>query len=58
VLEDLPRTVQTQAGEVELSVWLAGLAAVLLLGSLWAAARWDGVPGLSGHASSRDRSGP
>ena len=45
VLHDLPRTVQTQHREVETSVWLAGLAAVLLLGSLWAASRWTAFPG-------------
>jgi Ca-activated chloride channel family protein len=46
VLEDLPRTVQTQHREVEVSVWLAGLAALLLLGSVWAAARWTAFPSL------------
>jgi Ca-activated chloride channel family protein len=44
VLEDLPRTVQTQHREIEVSVWLAGLAALLLLGSMWAAARWTAFP--------------
>jgi Ca-activated chloride channel family protein len=44
VLEDLPRTVSTQHREVELSVWLAGLAAVLLLAGVWAAARWTAFP--------------
>jgi Ca-activated chloride channel homolog len=44
VLEDLPRTVQTQHREIEMSVWLAGLAALLLLGSMWAAARWTAFP--------------
>jgi Ca-activated chloride channel family protein len=44
VLEDLPRTVQTQHREIEVSVWLAGLAVLLLLGSMWAAARWTAFP--------------
>ena len=44
VLEDLPRTVQTQHRQVEVSVWLVGLAALLLLGSMWAAARWTAFP--------------
>jgi Ca-activated chloride channel family protein len=44
VLEDLPRTVQTQHREIEMSVWLAGLGALLLLGSMWAAARWTAFP--------------
>ena len=34
VLADLPRTVQTQHRDVEVSVWLAGLAALLVLGSV------------------------
>ena len=44
VLADLPRTVATQHRQVELSVGLAGLAVVLLLSSLWAAARWTAFP--------------
>ena len=44
VLADLPRTVQTQRRDVEVSVWLAGLAALLLLGSMGAAARWTAFP--------------
>jgi len=44
VLEDLPRTVQTQHREIEVSAWLAGLAALLLLASVWAAARWTAFP--------------
>jgi Ca-activated chloride channel family protein len=44
VLEDLPRTVQTQHRQVETSVWLAGLAVLLLLAGLWAAARWTAFP--------------
>ena len=44
VLADLPRTVQTQHRDVEVSVWLAGIAALLLLGSMGAAARWTAFP--------------
>jgi Ca-activated chloride channel homolog len=44
VLADLPRTVATQHRDVEVSVGLAGLAALLLLSSLWAAARWTAFP--------------
>jgi Ca-activated chloride channel family protein len=44
VLADLPRTVATQHRRVELSAGLAGLAVVLLLSSLWAAARWTAFP--------------
>jgi Ca-activated chloride channel family protein len=44
VLKDLPRTVATQHREVEVSVWLVGLAALLLLSGLWAAARWTAFP--------------
>jgi Ca-activated chloride channel family protein len=44
VLQDLPRTVATQHREIEISVWLAALAALLLLSSLWAAARWTAFP--------------
>lgn len=44
VLADLPRTVQTQTRHVEVSAWLAGLAALLLLGSMGAAARWTAFP--------------
>ena len=44
VLEDLPRTVQTQHREIEISAWPAGLAALLLLGGMWAAARWTAFP--------------
>ena len=45
VLGDLPRTVATQAREVELSAAFAGLAALLLLAGLGAAARWTAFPG-------------
>lgn len=44
VLTELPRTVATQHRDVELTVWLAGLAAALVLGALWAAARWTAFP--------------
>jgi Ca-activated chloride channel family protein len=44
VLEDLPRTVQTQHREIEVSAWPAGLAALLLLTGMWAAARWTAFP--------------
>jgi Ca-activated chloride channel family protein len=44
VLADLPRTVATQHRDIEVSVGLVGLAAVLLLSSLWAAARWTAFP--------------
>lgn len=44
VLEDLPRTVQTQHREIEISAWPAGLAALLLLAGMWAAARWTVFP--------------
>ena len=44
MLKDLPRTVQTQHRDVEVSVGLVGLAVVLLLSSVWAAARWSAFP--------------
>jgi Ca-activated chloride channel family protein len=44
VLEDLPRRVATQSRDVEVSVGLVGLAVVLLVSSLWAAARWTAFP--------------
>jgi len=44
VLVDLPRTVAVQHREVEVSAAPAGLAALLLLSSLWAAARWTAFP--------------
>jgi Ca-activated chloride channel family protein len=44
ILQDLPRTVATQHRDVELSVGFVGLAALLLLSSLWAAARWTAFP--------------
>ena len=44
VLKDLPRSVATQKRDVEVSVVPVALAALLLLGSLWAAARWTAFP--------------
>jgi Ca-activated chloride channel family protein len=43
-LGDLPRHVQIQHREVELSVWLGGLGAVLVLLSIAAAIRWSTFP--------------
>jgi Ca-activated chloride channel family protein len=44
VLEDLPRHVQVQQREIEVSVWLALLAAVLVLLAVAAAVRWSAFP--------------
>jgi Ca-activated chloride channel homolog len=44
VLADLPRHVQIQKREIELTAGLAGLAAVLVLLSVAAAARWTAFP--------------
>jgi Ca-activated chloride channel family protein len=44
VLQDLPRSVAIQHRDIEVSVWLVGVAAALLLASLWAAARWTAFP--------------
>jgi Ca-activated chloride channel family protein len=44
VLKDLPRTVATQQRDVEVSIAPVALAALLLLGALWAAARWTAFP--------------
>ena len=44
VLKDLPRTVATQQRDVEVSVVPVAVAALLLLGALWAAARWTAFP--------------
>jgi Ca-activated chloride channel family protein len=44
VLADLPRQIESTTRDVEVSVALAGLAAVLVLLSVWAAARWTAFP--------------
>jgi lipopolysaccharide/colanic/teichoic acid biosynthesis glycosyltransferase len=44
VLSDLPEQVQVQKRTVDVSVALAGLAAVLVLLSVVAAARWTAFP--------------
>jgi len=44
VLEDLPRHVQVQQREIEVSVWLAALAGVLVLLAVGAAVRWSAFP--------------
>jgi len=44
VLSDLPQQVQVQKRTVEMSVALAGLAALLVLLSVGAAARWTAFP--------------
>lgn len=44
VLENLPRQVAVQQRDVELSVAFAGVAALLLLLTAWAAARWTAFP--------------
>lgn len=44
VLADLPRTVDIQHRDVEISVFLVGLAALALLAAGWAAARWTAFP--------------
>jgi Ca-activated chloride channel family protein len=44
VLRDLPRHVEVQQRDVEVSAALAGLAAVLLLLGGWAAVRWTAFP--------------
>lgn len=44
VLDDLPRHVKLQKQDLEVSVVLVGLGALLLLGALWAAARWSTFP--------------
>jgi len=44
VLDDLPQTVATQREDLEISVWLVGLAVLALAGSVWAAARWTAFP--------------
>jgi len=44
VLSDLPRTVDVQRRDVELSVFLVVAAVLALLGGLWAASRWTTFP--------------
>jgi Ca-activated chloride channel family protein len=44
VFADLPRHVQVQEREIEVSVWLAALAAVLVLLGVGAAVRWSAFP--------------
>jgi Ca-activated chloride channel family protein len=44
VLADLPQTVATQREDIEISVWLVGLAALALAGAVWTAARWTAFP--------------
>ena len=44
VLEDLPRQVESTTRDVELSAALAGLAVLLILLGIWAAARWTAFP--------------
>jgi Ca-activated chloride channel family protein len=44
VLEDLPRHVQVQQREIEVSVWLAALAGLLVLLAVGAAVRWSAFP--------------
>jgi Ca-activated chloride channel family protein len=43
VLRDLPKHVDVQKRDVEVSVIFAGLAALLLVGGLWLAGRWSGT---------------
>lgn len=44
VLADLPQTAETQQRDVEVSVWLVALAALLMAAGVWAAARWTAFP--------------
>ena len=44
VLADLPRHVEVQRRDIEITAALAGLAALLLLGATWAAVRWSTFP--------------
>jgi Ca-activated chloride channel family protein len=44
VLIDLPRQVQVQQRDVEVSVGLVGFAVLSLLGAAWAAVRWTAFP--------------
>lgn len=44
VLEDLPRQVEVQQRDVELTAGLAALGVLLVLGAAWAAVRWTAFP--------------
>jgi Ca-activated chloride channel family protein len=44
VLADLPRQVEVTQREIEVSVVLAALAALLVVLAAWAAARWSAFP--------------
>jgi Ca-activated chloride channel family protein len=44
VLADLPRHVEVQQRDVEVSAGLAGLAVLFVLGAAWAAVRWSTFP--------------
>ena len=44
VLEDLPRHVQVQQRDIEVSVGFTGLGVLLVLLAVWAAARWSAFP--------------
>jgi Ca-activated chloride channel family protein len=44
VFENLPRHVQVQERKIEISVWLAALAALLVLLAVGAAVRWSAFP--------------
>jgi Ca-activated chloride channel homolog len=44
VLSGLPQTIATQQRDVEVSVWLVGLAALLMVAGVGAAARWTAFP--------------
>ena len=44
VLNDLPRQVEMQQRDVELSVIVVGIATLLVLLTVWAAARWTTFP--------------
>jgi len=44
VLAGLPHHVDIQHRTIEVSVWLAGLAALLIMGAVWAASRWSTFP--------------
>jgi Ca-activated chloride channel family protein len=44
VFEKLPRQIEVQQRDVEVTVVPAGLAVLLMLGTVWAAARWTAFP--------------